>query len=125
MASISDQNLDNNMSVAEENHTEMEDTDTSNDLSNMVSDTADKKDNKLNENDDGEVDCDVNVGGDEEGDNNGNVGDHDSTGDLYHYTKRDGFTSEIFKIEMCNLPRFGFKVSFIIHCLSDQYMNIT
>lgn len=30
--------------------------------------------------------------------------------DLYDYTKREEFTSEIYKIEICNLPRFGFKV---------------
>lgn len=30
--------------------------------------------------------------------------------DPYSYTKREEFTSEIFKIEICNLPRFGFKV---------------
>ncbi|XP_048743188.1 tRNA (uracil-5-)-methyltransferase homolog A-like [Ostrea edulis] len=29
--------------------------------------------------------------------------------DLYDYTKREEFTSEIYKIEICNLPRFGFK----------------
>lgn len=29
--------------------------------------------------------------------------------DLFDYTRRDEFTSEIFKIEITNLPRFGFK----------------
>ena len=33
------------------------------------------------------------------------------TADLYGYTRRDEFTSEIFKIEITNLPRFGFKVN--------------
>lgn len=31
-------------------------------------------------------------------------------GDPYQYTKRQEFTSEIFKVEISNLPRFGFKV---------------
>jgi hypothetical protein len=35
--------------------------------------------------------------------------------DLYDYTKREEFTSEIYKIEICNLPRFGFKVQWLIH----------
>ncbi|XP_076107745.1 tRNA (uracil-5-)-methyltransferase homolog A-like isoform X1 [Mytilus galloprovincialis] len=33
----------------------------------------------------------------------------DASTDLYQYTKREEFTSEIFKIEITNLPRFGFK----------------
>ena len=33
------------------------------------------------------------------------------TADLYGYTRRDEFTSEIFKIEITNLPRVGFKVN--------------
>ncbi|XP_061188438.1 tRNA (uracil-5-)-methyltransferase homolog A-like [Saccostrea echinata] len=32
-----------------------------------------------------------------------------SVKDPYGYTRREEFTSEIFKVEICNLPRFGFK----------------
>ena len=36
--------------------------------------------------------------------------------DPYHYTKGEEFTSEIFKIEIRNLPRyFGFSVSCVKH----------
>lgn len=37
-------------------------------------------------------------------------GNEENRKDPYSYTKREEFTSEIFKIEICNLPRFGFKV---------------
>lgn len=37
-------------------------------------------------------------------------GNEENGKDPYSYTKREEFTSEIFKIEICNLPRFGFKV---------------
>ena len=34
--------------------------------------------------------------------------------DPYSYLERDGFTSEIFKIEVCNLPKkFGISVSIV------------
>lgn len=33
--------------------------------------------------------------------------------DEYSYIKRDEFTSEIFKVEIQNLPRFGFSVSLV------------
>lgn len=36
-------------------------------------------------------------------------GNEENRKDPYSYTKREEFTSEIFKIEICNLPRFGFK----------------
>lgn len=41
--------------------------------------------------------------------------------DPYSYTKREEFTSEIFKIEICNLPRFGFKVP--VYPSSDLYVT--
>jgi hypothetical protein len=77
--------------------------------------------------DDGNDDDFLRLLEDDDDDDNDDRGDNDDEGgeselkdeemiDPYSYTKRENeFTSEIFKIEVANLPRkYGFKVSFFI-----------
>lgn len=46
--------------------------------------------------------------------------------DVYDYLNRDGFTSEIFKVEIRGLPKFyGISVRFSLFCILDYLKNCT
>lgn len=52
------------------------------------------------------------------------TGDKKDEQDLYSYTRLNDFTSEIFKIELCNLPTFvGYGVSCLEYILNIKNCN--